>query len=231
LLVIIVKIITLTALGFSGLSRMTKAGDKAVATRKIAQLQIGNAGCAADNNGQRVPIHANDDAGPKYVPGMEGPNYLRYFKDESPVHWSDGTINSKLPLNLLDLVAVRAEKKDLRFHHRQVRLHDLLGQRIPYPHGGRALVVFYDGQGGEVLRRYQENRFTRGSLPYLLERVCQIGGWGFIPDSQNPTRCRRSSHGGRIRCHRIAADTLAMRRCTPFDDLDRREMGLLIPRT
>jgi prepilin-type processing-associated H-X9-DG protein len=111
LLVTVVIIITIAALAFSGLSKMRKAGDKVVATRNIAQLHLANAGYAADNNGQYVPIYAFDDTGAKYVAWMNSPKYLSYLKDESSVYRSNGTVDTKLPINLMDPVAARAKKK------------------------------------------------------------------------------------------------------------------------
>ncbi len=205
LLVTVVVIIILATLGFSGLSKIRKAGDKAVATRNISQLHLANAVYAADNNGQYVPIYANDDTGSKYVAWMDNPNYLSYLKDESSVYRSDGTFDTKLPLNLLDPVAVRAKKKAYdsiiasfgymtngvpdsgwrkpnakpAFRNSQLTSPERTaafvtatdwnvsyanrlkwesakeegffpGQRMSYRHGGKALVVYYDGHVGEV---------------------------------------------------------------------------------
>jgi prepilin-type processing-associated H-X9-DG protein len=111
LLVTIVIIITLAALAFTGLSKMRKVGDKAVATRNISQLQIANVGYAVDNNGQHVPIYAFDDTGAKYVAWMNSPKYLSYLKDEASVYLSNGTVDNKLPLNLMDPVTARSKQK------------------------------------------------------------------------------------------------------------------------
>lgn len=205
LLVTIVIIITIAALAFSGLSKMRAAGDKTVATRNISQLQIANTGYAADNNGQYVPIYAFDDTGSKYVAWMESPKYLSYLKDESSLYFPDGKVDTKLPLNLMDPIPARAQK---RLYDRigssfgymrdgvpgggwgkpgstpSYRVSQLIspertaafvsatdwnvsysarlkwetskeegftgGQRMSYRHGGKALVVYYDGHVGEV---------------------------------------------------------------------------------
>lgn len=110
LMVTIVIIITLATLGFTGLNKFRKAGDKVVAMRNITQLHIANVGYAADNNGQFVPIYAFDDTGGKYVAWMNSPKYLSYFKDESSVYRSNGTVDTTLPINLMDPVTARAKK-------------------------------------------------------------------------------------------------------------------------
>lgn len=205
LLVTIVIIITLAALGFSGLSKMRKAGDKVVANRNISQLHLANAGYAADNYGQYVPIYAFDDTGAKYVGWMDSPKYLSYLKDESAVYRSNGTVDNQLPLNLMDPATVRAKKKSYdsliasfgyitagvpgggwgkpgsspsyrisqltspertaafvtatdwnvsyanRFKWESAKEEGFFpGQRMSYRHGGKALVVYYDGHVGEV---------------------------------------------------------------------------------
>jgi prepilin-type processing-associated H-X9-DG protein len=111
LLVIIVIIITLVAFGFSGLSKMRKAGDKVAATRSLAQVQLANAGYAADNNGQFVPIYAFDDKGATYTHWYRRADFLGYLKGESSVYYPNGNVNWSLPTNMLDPVAVRAKKE------------------------------------------------------------------------------------------------------------------------
>jgi prepilin-type processing-associated H-X9-DG protein len=111
LLVVIVIIITLAALGFTGLSRMRKAGDKVVATRSLSQVQIANAGYAADNNGQFVPLYAFDDTGAKYTHWYKRADFLGYLKGDAAVYYPNGSVNWSLPTNLLDPVAVRASKE------------------------------------------------------------------------------------------------------------------------
>jgi prepilin-type processing-associated H-X9-DG protein len=205
LLVVIVIIITLAAIGFTGLTKMRKAGDKVVATRNISQLQIANVGYAADNNGQHVPIYAFDDTGSKYVAWMESPKYLSYLKDESSLYLPNGRVDTRLPLNLMDPIPARAKTKlydriGSSFGYMtngvpgsgwgkpgstpSYRVSQLIspertaafvsatdwnvsyasrlkwetskeegfapGQRMSYRHGGKALVVYYDGHVGEV---------------------------------------------------------------------------------
>ncbi|MEY3897116.1 MAG: hypothetical protein RLZZ214_2637 [Verrucomicrobiota bacterium] len=109
LLVTIVIIISIAALAFSGLSRMRRAADKVAATRNLSQLQLANAGYAADHNGQYVPVYANDDTGAKYVAWMNSPKYLGYIKGDTSVYRSNGTVDTTLPLNLMDPVTARAK--------------------------------------------------------------------------------------------------------------------------
>lgn len=223
LLVTIVIIITLAFLAFSGLSKMRKAGDKAVATRNISQLQIANAGYAADNNGQHVPIYAFDDSGAKYVGWMDSPKYLSYLKDESSVYRSNGTVDNKLPLNLMDPATVRAKKKSYdsliasfgyitagvpgggwgkpgsspsyrisqltspertaafvtatdwnvsyanRFKWESAKEEGFFpGQRMSYRHGGKALVVYYDGHIGEVSLADVRNIDAQGGASHIF---------------------------------------------------------------
>jgi type II secretory pathway pseudopilin PulG len=111
LLVTITLIIVLVALAMTGTSRMRAAADKAVATRNISQLQIANIGYASENNGQYVPVYAFDDTGSKYVAWMHRPDYLNFLKGDSTLYLSNGKVDSKLPLNLMDPVAVRSRAK------------------------------------------------------------------------------------------------------------------------
>jgi prepilin-type processing-associated H-X9-DG protein len=111
LLVVIVIIITLAALAISGTSRMRKAGDKAAATRSLSQVQIANAGFAADNNGQFVPIYAFDDKGANYTHWFRRADFLSYLKGDSSLYYANGNVNWSLPTNMLDSVAVRAKKE------------------------------------------------------------------------------------------------------------------------
>ncbi len=104
-------IITLAVLAFSGIFKLRTAGDKVVAIRNITELHIANAGYAADNNGQYVPIYAFDDTGSKYVAWMNSPDYLNYLKGETPLYRSNGTVDTKLPINMMDPVTARAKKK------------------------------------------------------------------------------------------------------------------------
>jgi len=111
LLVTIVIIITIAALAFSGISKMRKAADKVAATRSLAQVQIANAGYAADNNGQYVPIYAFDDKGASYTHWFRRADFLSYLKGDSSLYYSSGKVNWSLPTNLLDPVALRAKKE------------------------------------------------------------------------------------------------------------------------
>jgi prepilin-type processing-associated H-X9-DG protein len=114
LLVTIVIIITIAVLSFSGLTRMRQSGDRIGATRSLSQIQLANAGYAADNNGQYVPVYAFDDTGAKYVAWMNSPKYLSYIKGEASVYRSDGTVDNKLELNMMDPITARA--KQLNYH-------------------------------------------------------------------------------------------------------------------
>ena len=111
LMVTVFIIITLAVLAFSGIFKLRTAGDKVVAIRNITELHIANAGYAADNNGQYVPIYAFDDTGSKYVAWMNSPDYLNYLKGETPLYRSNGTVDTKLPINMMDPVTARAKKK------------------------------------------------------------------------------------------------------------------------
>lgn len=110
LLVTIVIIITLAALGLSGLSRMRKAADKVGGTRNLSQLQVANAGYAADNGGQYVPVYAFDESGGSYVAWCNSPKYLSYIKGDAAVYRSDATVDTTLALNLMDPITARAKK-------------------------------------------------------------------------------------------------------------------------
>ena len=111
LLVTIVIIITLAALAFTGISKMRKAGDKVVAIRNLSQVQLANAGYAADNNGRFVPLYSFDDTGAKYTHWFRRADFLGYLKGESSVYDAKGNVNWTLPTSLLDPVAVRAKKE------------------------------------------------------------------------------------------------------------------------
>lgn len=110
MLVTIVIIIVLAVLSFSGLTRMRQSGDRIGATRSLSQIQLANAGYAADHNGQYVPVYAFDDTGAKYVAWQNSPTYLSYLKGEEAVYKSTGAVDNKLPLNLLDPIVVRAKQ-------------------------------------------------------------------------------------------------------------------------
>jgi prepilin-type processing-associated H-X9-DG protein len=110
MLVTIVIIIVLAVFSFSGLTRMRQSGDRIGATRSLSQIQLANAGYAADHNGQYVPVYAFDDTGAKYVAWQNSPKYLSYLKGEEAVYKSNGAVDNTLPLNLLDPIAVRAKQ-------------------------------------------------------------------------------------------------------------------------
>lgn len=109
-LVVIVILVTIALLAFSGLSRMRNAADKATSTRNLAQLQLANASYAADNAGKYVPIYSFDESRTKTSQWTSNPDFLIHFKADG-VYTSTGKVSTKLPLNLMDPVTVRAKKK------------------------------------------------------------------------------------------------------------------------
>ena len=111
MLVTIAIIITVALLAFAGISKMRSAGDKVVATRNLSQVQLANAGFAADNNGQYVPVYSFDDTGAKYTHWFRRADFLSYLKGESSVHDANGNVDWSLPASLLDPIAVRAKKE------------------------------------------------------------------------------------------------------------------------
>jgi len=110
LLVTIVIIIIIAVLSLSGLTRMRQSADRIVATRNLSQIQLANAGYAADNNGQYVPVYEFDNDGRYFVAWMYNPKFLSCLKSEASVYRSDGTVDRSLPLNLLDPITVRAKQ-------------------------------------------------------------------------------------------------------------------------
>jgi prepilin-type N-terminal cleavage/methylation domain-containing protein len=110
LLVTIVIIVVLAAMSFLGFSKMRAAGDRIGATRSLAQIQLANAAYATEHNGAYMPIEIFDDKGSSFVPWYESTKFLSYLKGDESVYYPNGEVNTTLPLNMLDPVAVRAKK-------------------------------------------------------------------------------------------------------------------------
>ncbi|MEY3898462.1 MAG: hypothetical protein RLZZ214_3984, partial [Verrucomicrobiota bacterium] len=108
LLVVILIIVVLAALSFSGFSRMRMAADKVTSARNLSQLQIANAGYAGEHNGKYVPIYTFDQDANATSSWFNNPTYLAQLKGDLPMK-SNGTPNTSVPLSLLDPIAVRAK--------------------------------------------------------------------------------------------------------------------------
>lgn len=109
LLVVIVIILVLSALSFVGFNRMRTMADKVAATRNLSQMQIANAGYAADHNGKYVPLSTADHSGTVTSKWFDNPEYLSQLKGDLPT-LANGNSNTSVPLSMLDPIAVRAKK-------------------------------------------------------------------------------------------------------------------------
>ncbi len=124
LLVVIVIIITLATISFTGISRMRRSGDRVVALKNISQLQFANTSYAQDHNGQYVPIYDNGPAGTGYVPWMRNPEYLACLKGDAAAYKADGKVDGSIPTSLMDPSAFRAKKLDYNFIHASYGYND-----------------------------------------------------------------------------------------------------------
>lgn len=107
LLVVITIIAVLAAISFLGFSRMRAMADKAASSRNLSQLQIANAGYAAENNGKFVPIYTFDQDAVATSSWFNNPSYLSHLR--GAVTKANGSPDTTLPLSMLDPVAVRAK--------------------------------------------------------------------------------------------------------------------------
>ena len=201
LLVVTVIILTLVALALMGLRRVREAGDRATVASVLRQLQIANAGYAADHNGQYVPISSMDENNNRINDWHQSSVFLAYLTgDNTALEKGKQTVDA--PVSVLDPIVVRAKKRlwnklfasygynsvgmptlkpntDRSFKVSQVTnpsrsaafltatdwivsynsrflwLNNPVegkttDQRIAYRHGGKAIVVYYDGSTGMV---------------------------------------------------------------------------------
>jgi len=107
LLVVILIIAVLAALSVMGVRKLRGTADKVAATRSISQLQIANAGYAADHNGRYVAVYTFDED--KQITGF-------WFNNASFLSnlYGDGAIikNNIVPPSMLDPIVTRAKKRD-----------------------------------------------------------------------------------------------------------------------
>lgn len=200
-LVVIVIIVTLAVLSVTALRRIREAGDRATTVSVLRQLQLANAGYAADHNGQYVPLSSMDENNNRVNDWHQSSVFLAYLTgDHTALERGQKTVDA--PVSVLDPVVVRAKKRlwnklfasygynvngmpapkpgtDRSFKVSQVttpsrsaafftatdwivsynsRFNWLSNpvegkttdQRIAYRHGGKAIVVYYDGSTGLV---------------------------------------------------------------------------------
>ena len=108
-LVVTVIIIVLAVLALSGFSKLRAAGDKVLATRNLAQLQLANATYAADHGGKYVPVYSFDENGGRTSQWTSNPDFVALFKADG-AYDSNGRVSTSLPLQLMDPVTVRAKR-------------------------------------------------------------------------------------------------------------------------
>lgn len=121
LLVVILIIIVLAALSFMGFRKLRGMADKVAATRSISQLQIANAGYAADHNGRYVPVYVFDEDKQNTGFWFNNASFLSNLYGEDTI-----IKNNTIPPGMLDPVVTRAKKKD----------HDKYFANFGYNHEG-----------------------------------------------------------------------------------------------
>ena len=103
-------VLTLVALAYSGLAKMSQAGRRVVAMHNLSQLQLANTSYATDNNDRYVSVYVFDDKGASYVAWLSDPKFLSYLKGEQAVYLANGRVDPTLPLSMLDPAVVSAKK-------------------------------------------------------------------------------------------------------------------------
>jgi prepilin-type N-terminal cleavage/methylation domain-containing protein/prepilin-type processing-associated H-X9-DG protein len=108
LLVVILIIAVLAALALTGFSRMRMMADKVTSARNLSQLQLANTGYAGDHNGKYVPVYTFDQDSVATSSWFNNPTFLSHLKGDLDTK-PNGTLDTSVPLSMLDPVAVRAK--------------------------------------------------------------------------------------------------------------------------
>jgi prepilin-type N-terminal cleavage/methylation domain-containing protein/prepilin-type processing-associated H-X9-DG protein len=205
LLVVILIIITVSALTLIGINKMRQSANKAVAVRNISQLHVANAGYASEHNGKYMPVYAFDKDSKIATMWFCSPMFLDYLGGSGSSLKSMNNENT-VPINMMDPAVVLAKKSkydsydaSFGYNHegidgsywgdpnaeRSFRVQQIVSPgrsaafltatdwiakysgrfawkgagavegktedgKIAFRHGGKALVVYYDGHVGEI---------------------------------------------------------------------------------
>ena len=100
LLVVIVMVAVLVAIGASAIVRFRKSADKTVVISNLRQIHIANVSYASDHS-SRLVSH-----GPT-AKWWENPEFVSQLKSSQATYGSGGTVNTELPLSLMDPVVAK----------------------------------------------------------------------------------------------------------------------------
>jgi prepilin-type N-terminal cleavage/methylation domain-containing protein/prepilin-type processing-associated H-X9-DG protein len=109
ILVVITIIISLAAVVLTATRNLRGSADMIMAIRNITQLQIANAGYAAENNGKYVPTFATVEK--KKVAWFTNTKFLNFINGDGDAMLATDRVNNTVPLNLLDPIATKAKGK------------------------------------------------------------------------------------------------------------------------
>jgi len=109
LLVVIVIVVVLAALSLAVMSRMRNAGDVAVATGSLRQLQTANVAYAAEHSGRYASYQITDDKG-NLTRWYDSATFLIYFTGNE-TQLLNAANSPTVQSNLLDPAVVRAKKR------------------------------------------------------------------------------------------------------------------------